>query len=281
MGAENSQGSVYMASEYSVVLSEDANTDVPSSVADCDYTLPPPPDDSPSVRVLVSDVHSPREIWLTLETAYICLLRSSETANDVMGCGPLSVDLQNLHSSGLMLVQCLVGLTAPFDIISAPCLVIYAESVGDDSPAPDPTSGLLVYVLTPGTVGELSVCRTQIALSNFAAGLHFDPIMALNLIFAQNARLSRLLLAPPSWMAFCVPENCANFPDVASIHKAFYRIFATCPEHEDYYSALLLPLLQSLPSLECLDIHSQFPTLPNFPAWLSALLDFLGDSLDE
>ncbi|VDK88401.1 unnamed protein product [Dibothriocephalus latus] len=231
-----------------------------------------------------------RDIWLTLETAYICLLRSSETTNDVTGCDLLSVDLQNLHSSGLMLVQCLVGLTAPFDDIAAIHMTdgFYANGVSDGFEENFEHCNWL-KVLDPKLFpqqsspsdSELSACRTRVALSNFAAGLHFDSITALNLIFAQNARLSRILLAPPSWMTFCFPENCAFFTDVASIYKAFYRIFATCPEHDDYYSALLLPLLQSLSSVECLDVQTQFPLLPNFPAWLSALLDFLGDFLDE
>ncbi|BHF58796.1 hypothetical protein SprV_0100175100 [Sparganum proliferum] len=231
-----------------------------------------------------------REIWLTLETAYICLLRSSETTNDVMGCSLLSIDLQNLHSSGIMLVQCLVGLTAPPDVISALHTTngFYANGVPEKFEESFDNCNWL-KILDPHLFcrqsshsdSELSMCRTRIALNTFTTGLHFDSITVLNLIFAQDAHLSRLLLAPPSWMAFCVPENCATFSNVASVYRAFYRIFATCPEHDDYYSALLLPLLNSLSSVECLDVHAQFPTLPTFPAWLSALLDFLGDFLDE
>ncbi|VDK86819.1 unnamed protein product [Dibothriocephalus latus] len=47
-------------------------------------------------------------------------------------------------------------------------------------------------------------------------------------------------------MGFCFLKNCASFTDMASIYKAFYRIFATSPEHDDCYSALLLPLLQRI-----------------------------------
>lgn len=57
-------------------------------------------------------------IWSTLRETHQLIFRCVETEAEILGQGLLSSDLQTIHSSALMLTQCLVVFGAPVEIIT-------------------------------------------------------------------------------------------------------------------------------------------------------------------
>ncbi|KAL5113023.1 hypothetical protein TcWFU_009942 [Taenia crassiceps] len=214
-------------------------------------------------------------IWSTLRETHQLIFRCAETEEEILGQGLLSSDLQAIHSSALMLAQCLVVFGAPKEIIDK----VYANGLfsglrnGFFSTPFEPSNWLKIIDPHRFCQASKEVQELLIMFRHFGSNPYFDPVIALKFAFFDNGRLLKPFLHSPSWVN--LEQSDSDRESIFAVYKACFELFAIADFTNDCYGNILTPLFESAKGLDILDFEGSSV----YPVWFEAFIDFIADSM--
>ncbi|KAL5966247.1 hypothetical protein TSMEX_006019 [Taenia solium] len=209
-------------------------------------------------------------IWSTLRETHQLIFRCVETEAEILGQGLLSSDLQIIHSSGLMLTQCLVVFGAPMEIIHKVHSNGFFSGLrnGLFSVSFEPSNWLKIIDPHRFCQSSKEAQELLVMFRHFGSNPYFDPFT-----FFDNGRLLKPLLHSPSWVNS--EQSGSDRESIFAVYKACFELFAIADFTNDCYGNILTPLFESAKDIDILSIESSSP----YPVWFEAFIDFIADSM--
>ncbi|CDS40460.1 conserved hypothetical protein [Echinococcus multilocularis] len=216
-------------------------------------------------------------IWSTLRETHQLIFRCVETEAEILGQGLLSSDLQTIHSSALMLTQCLIVFGAPTEIISKVHLNgFFSELRNGSFIVPfEPSNWLKIIDPRRFRQSSKEAQELLVIFRHFGSNPYFDPLSALKLTFFDNGRLLKPLLHSHSWVNS--EQSGSDRDSIFAVYKACFKLFAIADFPNDCYGNILAPLFESAKGIGILNIESS----PPYPVWFEAFTDFIADSMQS
>ncbi|EUB64830.1 hypothetical protein EGR_00099 [Echinococcus granulosus] len=226
-------------------------------------------------------------IWSTLRETHQLIFRCVETEAEILGQGLLSSDLQTIHSSALMLTQCLIVFGAPTEIISKVHLKgFFSELRNGSFIVPfEPSNWLKIIDPRRFRQSSKEAQELLVLFRHFKSNPYFDPLSALKasccfeisilLTFFDNGRLLKPLLHSHSWVNS--EQSGSDRDSIFAVYKACFKLFAIADFPNDCYGNILAPLFESAKGIGILNIESS----PPYPVWFEAFIDFIADSMQS
>ncbi|CAI2730667.1 unnamed protein product [Schistosoma spindalis] len=230
------------------------------------------------------------ELWLILGIAKFALYRSAETISEVLGVGNLSVELNTIHTTGLLTTQMLLSCYTPRHLWEKLHENgFYSQIVENTNKTFDFSLSNWLAIVDSTLFYNIPIhlmkehprqTELEIEVELFSVSGHFDPVKIISLLTSWNYKLSLLILetlyANQSTDILTDKEKLV----AKQLFISILRILDAIPEYTDFFGKVVELVI--IPGSEKCKLSSR--TLLNheeWPLWFDALVQLLAEPLER
>ncbi|KAK4470753.1 hypothetical protein MN116_006277 [Schistosoma mekongi] len=230
------------------------------------------------------------ELWFILGIAKFALYRSAETISEVLGIGNLTVELNTIHTTALLVTQMLLSYYAPRDLWEKLHEEgFYSQMTKCDNKTFDFSLSNWLTAADPTLFHDIPIhlikehprqTELEIEIELFSASAHFDPVRIISILASWNYKLSLLILESVYVNRSVDILTIKEEPTANQLFTSLLRILDAIPEYADFLGKVVD--LAIIPRLENCKLFCQ--TLLNYeewPIWFNALIQLMAEPLER
>ncbi|KAH9582793.1 hypothetical protein MS3_00007428 [Schistosoma haematobium] len=230
------------------------------------------------------------ELWLTLAIAKFALYRSAESISEVLGVGNLSVELNTIHTTGLLTTQMLLSCYTPRHLWEKLHEKgFYSYMVENTNKTFDFSLSNWLAIVDSTRFHDIPIhlmkenprqTELEIEVELFSVSGHFDPVRIISLLTSWNYKLSLLILE-----ALYANQSTDILTDkeklvAKQLFISILRILDAVPEYTDFLGKVVELVI--IPGSEkCKLLSRTLLDHKEWPLWFDALVQLLAEPLER
>ncbi|VDP32011.1 unnamed protein product [Schistosoma margrebowiei] len=230
------------------------------------------------------------ELWLILAIAKFALYRSAETISEVLGVGNLSVELNTIHTTGLLTTQMLLSCYTPRHLWEKLHEKgFYSYIVENTNKTFDFSLSNWLAIVDSTRFHDIPIhlmkehprqTELEIEVELFSVSGHFDPVRIISLLTSWNYKLSLLILetlyANQSTDILTDKEKLV----AKQLFISILRIMDAIPEYTDFLGKVVELVI--IPGSEkCKLLSRTLLDHKEWPLWFDVLVQLLAEPLES
>ncbi|CAH8589831.1 unnamed protein product [Schistosoma rodhaini] len=230
------------------------------------------------------------ELWLILGIAKFALYRSAETISEVLGVGNLSVELNTIHTTGLLTSQMLLSCYTPRHLWEKLHEKgFYSQIAENTNKTFDFSLSNWLAIIDSNLFHDIPIhlmkeyprqTELEIEVELFSVSGHFDPVRIISLLTAWNYKLSLLILE--SLYANQSTDILTNKEKLVAkqLFISMLRILDAIPEYTDFLGKVVELVI--IPESEKCNLSiRKLLNHEEWPLWFDALVQLLAEPLGK